>query len=169
MVVGTGALLTAARRLSAYLFFGVIVLVPLPFGSDDPTSVAVWCLLLGVACALSAATAPTLRREHLFLLGGVGIIILCYALVLHEQLADRPWIASPHPLWAEASKVLGVPITPSASITRGEPLFALGAPLANILALICGLLVGADRERARQLLVAVAWAGAAPPLSRIVS
>jgi O-antigen ligase len=165
----SGAIVATARRLPAYLFFSVVVLAPLPFGSDDPATVAIWCLLLGLACALLAAMAPALRREHLLLLGGVGIIVLCYAFVLHEQLADRPWIAAPHPLWTEASKFLDVLIAPSVSITRGEPFFALGAPLANILALICGLLVGADRERARQLLLAVAWAGAAYAIYGIVS
>jgi O-antigen ligase len=47
------------------------------------------------------------------------------------------------------------------SITRGEPFFALGAPLACILALICGLVIGADRDRAHQILQVIAWSGAA--------
>lgn len=156
-------------RVPAYLFFGVVAGAPLPFGSDEPTTIAFWCILLGLACALLSLSMPKLRPEHQLLLGGIGLIVLFYAFVLHEQLADQPWIASPNPLWAETSKVLGVPITPSVSITRGEPFFAIGAPLANVLALICGLLVGTDRARARQLLQVIAWSGAVYAVYGILS
>jgi O-antigen ligase len=157
------------RAMPAYLFFGVVALAPLPFGSDEPTSVAFWCILLGLACALLSLSMPNLRPEQQLLLGGIGLIVLFYTFVLHEQLADQPWIASPNPLWAEASKVLSVPIKPSVSITRGEPFFAIGAPLANVLALICGLLVGTDRARARQLLQVIAWSGAVYAIYGILS
>ena len=86
--------------------------------------------------------------------------MLGYALVLHEQLAARPWIAKPHALWGKAAEALGKPIAPSVSIARNQPFFALGAPLANMLALICSFLVCIDRDRARQLIVVIAWSGA---------
>ena len=155
--------------LSSYLFFFVVAGAPLPFGSDSSTSIAFWCILLGVACIGASLATHNLRTAHLLLLGGIGLIVLLYLFVLHEQLADHPWIASPNPLWAKASKVLGVKLTPSVSITRGEPLFALGAPLACILTLICGLIAGADRNRAHQLLRVVAWSGAAYALYGIIS
>ena len=89
------------------------------------------------------------------------IVILAYAFVLHEQLAARPWIASPHPLWHEAAEALGIPIAPSVSIARNQPFFALGAPLANMLAVICSFIVCIDRDRARQLILVIAWSGVA--------
>jgi O-antigen ligase len=141
----------------------------LPFGSDEPPTVAFWCILLGLACVLLTLSTQKLRPEHLLVLGGIGIIVLFYAFVLHEQLADHPWIASPNPLWAEASRVLGEPIKPSVSITRGEPFFAIGPTFANILALICGLLVGIDRTRARELLQVIAWSGAVYAIYGILS
>jgi O-antigen ligase len=147
--------------VSSYLLFAVIAGAPLPFGSDEPTTVAFWCIVLGVTCVLISLSSYQLRRQHWWLLGGIGFIVLFYAFVLHEQLSDHPWIASFNPLWAQTSKVLGIPITPSVSITRGEPFFALGAPLACILALICGLVIGADRDRAHQILQVIAWSGAA--------
>jgi O-antigen ligase len=102
-----------------------------------------------------------LRPGQQALLCGIVFIIVGYIFVLHEQLADHPWIASFHPIWAQASKALGVTLTPSVSITRGEPFFALGAPLASVLALICGLIVGTDRDRAHQILQVIAWSGVA--------
>ena len=88
------------------------------------------------------------------------IVILAYAFVLHEQLAARPWIGAPHPLWGEAASTLDMPIEPSVSISRNQPFFALGAPLANMLAIICSFIVCIDRDRARQLFLVIAWSGA---------
>ena len=107
------------------------------------------------------ASQRGLRREHIPLLGLGVVVILAYTLVLHEQLAERPWIASPHQLWEEAAQVLGIPIAPSVSIARNEPFFALGAPLSNMLAVICSFIVCIDRTRARQLILVIAWSGVA--------
>lgn len=147
--------------ISAYMLFFVVAFVPLPFGSYDNGTVAVWCGILGVTAIVTSLSNYRLQRGQLWLLAGVGVIILGYAFVLHEQLAVHPWIAKMHPIWAQTSKVLGVDIVPSVSIVRNEPFFALGPTIACILALVCGLIVGTDRERARQMLHVIAWSGAA--------
>jgi O-antigen ligase len=110
---------------------------------------------------LGLIAAPTRRLQtgHLFLLGGIAFIVLCFGFVLHEQLSDHPWIAPFHPIWAKASDALGKQLVPSVSIVRAEPLFALGAPFANVLALVLGLIVGVDSERARRGVRVMAWAG----------
>jgi O-antigen ligase len=89
------------------------------------------------------------------------MVTLAYAFVLHEQLAARPWIASPNSLWRQSAESLNIPIEPVVSIARNEPLLALGAPLANMLALICSFIICIDRDRARQLLLVIAWSGVA--------
>jgi hypothetical protein len=155
--------------VSAYMLFFVVAFVPLPFGSYDKTTVAVWCGVLGLTVIVTSLSDFQLQRGHLWLLGGVGLIVLFYGFVLHEQLSDHPWIAKPHPIWAQTSKVLGVDIVPSVSIVRGEPFFALGPTFACILALVCGLIVGTDRDRARQLLHVIAWSGAAYAIYGILS
>jgi O-antigen ligase len=161
-----------ARTLNAVpscLLFSVVAGAPLPFGSFDKTTIAFWCVLLGFAALSTALSTYHLRRGQLLLLGGIGLIVVFYAFVLHEQLADHPWVASYNPLWAQTSKVLGIRIIPSVSIVRGEPFFALGAPLACVLALICGLIIGSDRDRARQILQVVAWSGAVYAIYGILS
>jgi O-antigen ligase len=150
-------LVSAAHRLPAYILFAAIAGAPLPFGSRDAATVAFWCGLLGIGVAL--APLSRLRRQHYWLLAGIGVIVVGYGIVLHEQLSPSPWIASFHPIWKQAAEVLGIPIQPSVSIVRYEPFFALGAPLANVLALILGLLVGTDAEEARRALRVMAWAG----------
>jgi O-antigen ligase len=79
--------------------------------------------------------------------------------VLHEQLSDHPWVAAFNPIWAKASEVLGRQLVPSVSIVRDEPFFALGPSLANVLALVLGLTVGTDSDRAQRALRVMAWAG----------
>jgi O-antigen ligase len=146
-------------RISSIILFVTVAAAPLPFGSASSPVIAFWCFVLGV-CAVFVSTRG-LRRQHLPLLTLAIVVILGYAFVLHEQLAAHPWMAPFQPLWREASEALGSPIAPSASIVHNQPFFALGAPLANILALFCGFFVCIDRHRARQLIVAIAWSGVA--------
>lgn len=168
MTVGTSkARFIGSNRFSSAILFTTVAAAPLPFGSTDPATVAFWCIALGIG--LIAASPKGLRQEHLALAGWFAIIIVGYVFVLHEQLAVHPWIASPHPLWHEAAEALGVPIAPSVSIARNQPFFALGAPLANMLAILCSFIVCIDRDRARQLLLTVAWSGAAYALYGIVA
>ncbi|MBR0931009.1 O-antigen ligase family protein [Bradyrhizobium diazoefficiens] len=152
---------------AAFILFFVAAGAPFPFGSTNDLSIAFWCLCLGIAVIF----APTrdLRAPHLWLLAGIAVIVAAYGFVLHEQLSDRPFIAPFQPIWKQASDLLGVPIAPSASIVKNEAFFALGAPLANILAIVLGITVGADRMRARRLLWVIAISGAAYALYGVAS
>jgi O-antigen ligase len=148
----------APNRIASALLIVAIVGAPFPFGSSDPLAIAFWCLLLGIAAI--CVSPRGLAKGQFLLLAGIGAVVLLYGLVLHEQLSSQPWLAMPHPLWSEASSALGAPIEPSVSIARYQPFFSLGAALAGILALSLGLIVGADRNRARQLLLFFGWSGA---------
>src|SRR5690242_183799 len=90
------------NRIAACILFFVIAVAPLPFGSRDATTVAAWCFLLGLGL-LFAATRD-LRGGHIAMLAGVGLVVACYAFVLHEQLSDHPWIAMPNPIWAKTAE-----------------------------------------------------------------
>ncbi len=146
------------NRLSSFILCVAVGAAPFPFGSRDPITVAIWCVLLGFG--LLIASPRRLLRGHFLLLGGIVGSVAAYGFVLHEQLADHPWIAAPNPIWARASGLLGEQLAPSVSVIRGEPFYALGAPLANVLALALGVIVGADREGARRALQVMVWAGA---------
>jgi O-antigen ligase len=146
-------------RIAPLLLFTTVALAPLLFGSTDPATVAAWCVVLGIA--LIFASPRALQKIHLALLAGIGVIVVAYLFVLHEQLSAHPWIAMPKPIWQMAADNLGVALEPSASTVRNQPFYALGPPLASLLALICGIIVGADRSRARQLLQVIAWSGTA--------
>jgi O-antigen ligase len=154
-----GATNAVQGRLASWLLLTCVALAPMPFGSTEPTAIAFWCIVLGLCLAF--APVPPLGGGQLALAGLAGIVIVAYALVLHEQLAEHPWFASANPLWHDAQQALGTPLAPSVSIVRNQPWFALGKPLACLLATACGFLVGADGERARRLLTVIGWSGAA--------
>ncbi len=160
-------MVTAGRRIgrrirgsvSAWLLFAAVALAPLPFGSAEPTAIAFWSAILGLA--LFVMPFGALRKPHFAVLGGVAVLVAAYSLVLHEQLALRPWLpgAEPDVLWSKASEALGTPLQPTLSIARHEPYFALGSPLICMLSFLCGLVVGADRHRARVLVWVLALSG----------
>ncbi|MGY2933658.1 hypothetical protein ACVWZ6_003260 [Bradyrhizobium sp. GM6.1] len=152
---------------ATFILFFVVAGAPFPFGSTNDLSIAFWCLCLGLA--LIVAPTRDLRRPHFWMIAGIGVIVAGYAFVLHEQLSDHPWIAPFNPIWKQVSDLLGVPIAPSASIVKNEAFFALGAPLGNILAILLGITVGAERERARRLLWVIAVSGSLYALYGVAS
>jgi len=149
---------STSGKLAAGILYCALAFPPFLFGTREPTTIAAWCGLLGAG--LVVAPLKRLERGHWFALGGLAFVILCFGFVLHEQLAEHPWVASYNPVWEKASEALGQPLTPSVSIVRELSFFALGAPLSNMLALLLGLIVGVDSERARRGVRIMAWAGA---------
>ena len=148
----------APNRVAFFLLAGVIALAPFPYGSVDLAAIAFWCIVLGVG--LVVASPSLVGRAHLFFILGIGLLVLGYGFVVHEQLSAEPFFAKPNPVWGEAAKLLGTPLVPLGSAVRNQPYYALGAPLANVLALLLGFLVGTDRDNARRLFRVFAWAGA---------
>ena len=151
---------------AATLFYLVVALAPLPLGSTEPETVAIWCVVLGVAVA--PASLLGVGRAQLIFIGLVSLLGAAYGIVLHEQLSPHPWFASPHPIWKEAADLLGMPIEPSVSIARNQPMFAIGPPLAAMLSFLCGLMVCGNRIRAHQLVKIIAWSGAAYAIYGII-
>jgi O-antigen ligase len=149
-----------AARVASWLLFATVAVAPLPFGSNIPTAIAFWCIVLGAALVFAPVRGLSVGQ---FALVGSGVVVVAaYALVLHEQLAEHPWLpgAAPHPIWRQAQEALNVPLVPVVSIARNQPWFELGRPLVCILAGGCGFLVGADEGRVRQLMKVIAWSGA---------
>lgn len=144
-------------RISAGVLYVALSAPPFLFGSREPIFVAWWCAVLGGGLIF----APTRRllAGHLVILAVLAFVAVGFGFVLHEQLSDHPWIADFDPIWARASEALGRQLVPSVSVVRGEPFFALGPSLANVLALVLGLLVGVDADRGRRAIRVMAWAG----------
>jgi O-antigen ligase len=145
--------------IASWLLFTASALAPLPFGSNEPVAIAFWCVVLGL-CVICAPVRD-LERGQFVALCVAGLIIAAYGLVLHEQLADRPWFGTHPSVWREAETALGAPLRASVSIARNQPWFELGRPLVCLLAMVNGVLIGTHYKRALQLLNVVAWSGTA--------
>jgi len=155
-----GAIIARSARVAAsLLLFAVVALAPLPFGSNEPSAIAFWCIALGICLVI--VPVPPLRAGEFLLVGLATVVVAAYGFVLHEQLSAHPWLAKPDPIWKEASEALGTALSPSAAIAHGQPFLTLGRPLVCMLAIACGFLVGRDGDRARQLMKVIAWSGAA--------
>jgi hypothetical protein len=152
---------------SVSLFFFVVAMAPIPYGSRNASTVSIWCILLGAA--LAASPLRNLGKPQRLFSLGIIFCLCCVGFVLHEQLSKSPWIASPNPLWATASEALGQPLQPLVSIVANEPFFALGPPLAALLALWLGVILGVNRHVARRLLWIVALLGAGNAVYGILS
>lgn len=144
-------------RGAAGILYIALAFPPFLFGARESTTLAAWCAFLGFGLII----APLKRLEggHWVLICGIAFVVLCFGIVLHEQLSGHPWIAAFNPAWAKASAALGTQLAPSVSIVRDEPFYALGRPLANVLALVLGIIVGVDSHRARRGVRVLAWAG----------
>jgi hypothetical protein len=133
---------STSNRVSSAIMYAAIAAAPFPFGSSSPLPIAFWCGFLGVGVA--SASPRHLSKAHGIILIALCLMSASWLFVVHEQLAQHPWFATPQPLWTQASAALGNPLKSSASIVRGQPWFALGASMADMLALILSLVVGTE-------------------------
>jgi len=153
--------------LANTILYFVVACAPFPFGSTSDPWIVFWCLCLGGAVIFAPIRA--LRKAQFWMVAGIAVLIVAYAFVLREQLSEHPWIAQVQPIWMQASDLLGTQIAPSASLVRNEAFFALGAPLANILAILLGIIIGADREHARRIVWVIAISGSIYAIYGILS
>lgn len=156
-----------ANRFAARLFIATLVLAPLPFGSDFPEAVVFWCLCLAISAGLSRTSM--LARSRAKILFAIAFLLVIYGGAIVLQMSSIPWLVAPDAVWGRAAKLLHTPLLPTAAIARYQPLYALGPVLANLLSLTLGLVLGAERRRARQILMAFAWSGLAYAVFGIIS
>ena len=67
---------------AATLFYLVVALAPLPLGSAEPETVAIWCVVLGLAVILASLLG--FGRAQLIFIGLVSLLGAGYGIVFHE-------------------------------------------------------------------------------------
>ena len=142
-------------KFASIILFTAIAAAPFPFGSTDPSVIAVWCVVLGFALIL--ASARSLQRWQGLPLIVCGILVALYAAVIWLQVSSPAAALGgcSRPGVARGRRYLGR--WPERLHNRDpaiEPFFAFGAPLLAIPRL-CGELprLPLDEARARQLLI----------------
>jgi O-Antigen ligase len=133
-------------------------MAPLPFGSTDLRVIAVWVLLLS-AIAVLASLRPLGSRDVVFL-AGFAIVGLSWAFIVVEQVSRAPlWPDLINPIWPRTAALLGHELNGSIALTRNQPVFSAGSEIACGLSMVCGFLVGRDRNAAHLLLNSFAVSG----------
>jgi len=132
-------------RIAPALLCTVVALAPLPFGSAEPFWAGIWCTLLALAilsCGRIDASRP-LRGAIVAVL--VVVAAWCVVVVLQFAPAEWKWIGIPHPAWGEAGRLLtDHVVVPRIAAVGAVPIAALAPPLALVLALLAGLVMGSD-------------------------
>lgn len=142
----------------------VVVLAPLPFASNRPWSWTALSLAVGLLLVLWSLAA---WRDH----GAIAVswrriwplVVMFAAVIAWIAVQASPWTPAAwhHPLWAEASAALGVPLDGAISIDPEMTLVALMRLLAYAGVFWLALQLGRDEKRARMVLWTVAWTGVA--------
>src|SRR5882757_1446209 len=155
-------------RWSSWLFCAVVALAPLPLGSVGAVALAIWSILLAIA--LLGTLPMRLRGSQLAILAVVALLTALAMLVLHDQLAGRPWLpVIPNALWPEAGKLLSTELVPTVSIVRNQPFYSSGVGIVCLLSFAVSVVLGGDRDLARGLLRVVAVAGLTYAIAGIVT
>jgi len=101
------------RNISFYMFLGLILLAPLPFGSNRPWSWSLLSAAIGAMLILETLTGRGEKTEAswLFLKRMLPGLLLWSGVVIWIVIQMAPGLPSEfaHPLWFEAAAIIGVP------------------------------------------------------------
>lgn len=154
-------------RASHAMLVAAVVLAPALFGSRDGTTIAFWCAWLSSGVLLAPSTGLTLRVGGW--LAGVMIVVCAWLFVLHEHLSPNPFLASEHPLWRQTANLLETTFPRAVGVQRQQAFYALGVPMAALLAFLLGLLSCGERRQREQLVKALGYSAAAYAVFGLVS
>jgi hypothetical protein len=152
-------------RISFCLLGGVLVLAPFPFGSTEPLWLGTWAILLAVSLALTDLSRVDIR--HLAAALPAFLLWVAYAGLSWFQV--RAGDGRAHPIWADASRLLGEELDGVIAVSHSAWPSALGPSLVFVMCFVGALLQSTDRDRASLLLKIVALAGIAYALFGVVS
>jgi hypothetical protein len=135
-------------------------LAPLPFGSTDLKVIAVWVLLLSVIAIL--ASVPPLGSRDVVFLASFSTVAVSWGFVVGEQISWTPIFPGLiKPIWPHTSALIGEQLNGTISVARNQPYFAAGSEVACMLSMVCGFLLGRERNGAYLLLQTFASSGLA--------
>jgi O-antigen ligase len=156
-----------AGKASFFLTVVVAAFAPLPFGSNRPYWVALWCILLAVSLGC-VDLKPVGQAQRRVLVAVLAVAVLG-AGVLIVQSNIGFWPIPQNTVWGEAVNILGISPPRGATASVGAPWASLGQALAMLMAFLCSYLACLDPRRANALFKCLAYAGVAYALYGIFS
>src|SRR3569833_917806 len=98
------------RPVQLWVSVTALVLAPLPFGSIDQLSIAVWAIVLSISTLLGAA-APVNTVQLRIVMMFVAVCAV-YALVAALQVTPHFFSQFSDPIWHQMNEVLGFDVAP---------------------------------------------------------
>ena len=161
-VIGSSKIKIAYRTdaIATWCLCAAVALAPLPFGSTDLKVIAVWVLLLS-AIAVLASLQPLASRD-VVVLAGFAIVAASWGFVVAEQIGRAPLLAELiNPIWQQTSAIVGHGIDGFITVARDQPYLSAGSEIACVSSMVCGFLLGRNRNAAYLLLLTFAGSGLA--------
>lgn len=155
------------QQASHAMLVGALVLAPALFGSRDGATIAFWCAWLSAGILIAPSVGLTLRVAGW--LCGVMVVVCAWLFVLHEQLGANPLLATEHPLWRQTGILLDTPSQGYVGVQRNQAFYAVGVPMAALLAFVLGLLACGQERQREQLVRALGYSAAAYAIFGLVS
>lgn len=144
------------RRIVFYGLLVLIALAPIPFGSNRPWAWSLLAISVGVLVLLDAIAAglDPIRGESRFMRRIVMPVVLFVLVVTWIVLQATPdtLINLAHPIWAEVSAQLGLPLPNYVTISPEKTLDALMVLLAYAGVFWLAARHGRDRKNASKML-----------------
>jgi len=144
-------------RLGFALACFTAAFAPLMFGAAEKHWTLVLVLLLGAALPLLSTQRLSGVQAARLLLPIMSCGLLLAAVVVLQSL-DFALSDHDRALWTQAEELLGHPLEHRGVLAPGYPWASLGRPLAFLLALLAGLLIGGRRSRGDLLVRVLIWA-----------
>jgi O-antigen ligase len=122
-----------SERVIFWPLVAVVLLSPVPFGSVDPWAWGLLAALVGIAMIAWCVVASVGRDVVTVSIGKYWLSAALFALaLLWAELQSAAWLPVQwhHPIWAEASKALGVTLAGSVAVDHYE----IGSTLVRLLA-----------------------------------
>ena len=160
------AVRSTGARLPEDLIFApllaVVLLAPLPFGSNRPWAWSLWAVVIGVLILAWGAQTIRLRREPLLPLERIWPVAVLFAIPIVWAVAQTLpiWPASwSHPLWAIAADTLTTGTRPRISLAPNAAWVTIMRLLTYAGIFWLALQACRVRERARSVLTVFAIGG----------
>jgi O-antigen ligase len=140
------------RPVQLWVSVAALVLAPLPFGSIDQLSIAVWAIVLSISTLLGAA-APVNTVQLRIVMVFVAVCAV-YALVAALQVTPHFLDQFSDPIWHQMNEVLGFDVAPRISSQKEVSAAATGRFLLLLTSFLSGFFVGTTSRPARILMLA---------------
>jgi hypothetical protein len=138
------------RTFQLWSTIAALILAPLPFGSTDQLSIAIWTILLSISTICGVA-APIKRGQHRTLLAFLAACC-AYAIVAVLQVIPNLFEQFNDPIWQRANDLIALGAPPRISSRAEIPAISIGKFILTVTSFMSGFFVGVSGRNSKTLI-----------------